>query len=157
MKILIIILLMLLPTSTIYAQTKISTSSAKVETKLIKINGSLDLLIEHNLQFFIKLDRLFDKLQTNIIKTKASGKNTKELEALLSDSRVKLADARVRLNEAKTLKETAKTKTDYNNIKTKLSAVKTDLTAIRKNVAKIISILKGYNSNPESTSSAVKM
>lgn len=157
-KIIILFLMFLVPFNIVFAQTKTSTPSAisKLDSKYEKLNAAVDQLIDIDTQVFSKLEKIIDKIQIEIIKAKATGKNTKNMETNLNDARVKLADARQNLNEAKLLRISAKSKNDYLSIKLKFGDINANLKVIRKDLAKTISALKEFNFSTDVSNSAIK-
>ncbi|KKS13935.1 MAG: hypothetical protein UU67_C0012G0009 [Candidatus Daviesbacteria bacterium GW2011_GWB1_41_5] len=126
------------------------------EEKTIKVRKSIIAIFESYSRLTMKAGQLLDKLQARIDRAKAAGENTTAAETAMKDARVKLADATKILDDIKGKKDTAVDKPTFLQIRKKLQTVHKDLNAIRLDAAKIISSLRSFNSQKESTKSSEK-
>lgn len=97
--------------------------------------------------------RLLDKLQVRIDRAQKAGRDVAGMTTLMSDARAKLADAKSILTQIDGQKGTAATKADFTKIHGEFQAARKDIQGVKEDAAKIIRILKGYNS---ATNSAVE-
>lgn len=93
-----------------------------------------------------RTEALLNKLQERIDKAKIAGKDVTEAENLMADARSKLNEARMILVEFQGKETTAVDKTAFQTIQGKFQAVHKNLNVVRQDGAKIIRILKGFNS-----------
>lgn len=93
-----------------------------------------------------RVDKLLGKLQLRIDKAKVAGKDTSEAEKLMAEAKEKLAQAKENLAEIKELKENSVTKDEFTTIRGQIKEIWQDLQVVKQNAAKIIRILKGFNS-----------
>lgn len=105
-------------------------------------------------------ESLLGKLQERINKAEAAGKDVTEAKKLMAEANERLTHAKVSLAKMNELKNNSITKDEFITLRDQMKGIKEDLQVIRKDAAKIISILKGFNSatssgqNPQATFSA---
>ena len=106
-----------------------------------------------NLKRAVELtERLLKKLQIRIDRAQTAGKDVTEANKLMTEAKAKVADAKTRLARVESMKDQAVDKAGYQEIRTEFNAIRADIHQARLLAAKIIRILKGFNS---ATSSAV--
>lgn len=144
--------------STTSSKERNSTKAAELENQRIKnterIRVSVRARWEAYNRLLIHTTTLLDKIQIRIDNAKLAGKDTKSMEIIMADARIRLADAKTKMDEIKSLKETALDKKTFLEVQSRLQAVHKDLNAVRLDVAKIIRTLKFFNSSKSATSSA---
>ncbi len=89
---------------------------------------------------------LIDKLSTRITAAKAAGNDVSDAENLLQDAQKSLADADTTLNIVQKDNGAAQTRSQFLAVKNEFKSVKIDLQTVSGDSAKIISLLKSYNS-----------
>lgn len=103
-------------------------------------------------------ERLLNRIQLRINKAQAAGKDIAELNRLMSEAKTSLENAKttlVGINGEQTVD-----KAGFEAIKAKFKAIRQDLQTVRQDAAKMIKILKGFNSatsagqNSQATSTA---
>lgn len=129
-----------------------ATNAATVrQNALIKVRNALTSRWNAYNKLVTVAGNLLDKLQIRIDKAKAAGKDVTAATAAMADARIKLADAKSKMDSLKGLLGTNLDKNGFKNAQQTLQAVHKDLNAIRLDAAKIISNLKSFNSEKEST------
>lgn len=93
-----------------------------------------------------KAEKLLGKLQVRIDSAKQAGKDVSEAERLMADAKTKLGSAKAKLASIEGKKGTAMDKAGFQEIQRLLQGIRQDLHVVRQDAAKMISILKGFNS-----------
>lgn len=134
----------------------------KKETIVERVRQSVKARWEAYKKAIARTDALLDKLQIRIDRAKEAGEDIAEMETLMADARENLAAASEKLAEIESQKGEDVNKASFLEIHNLFRAITKDLHAVRVDAAKIISLLKSFNSatsngkNPQATASAVR-
>lgn len=129
---------------------------AKMEANILKrFRKFVEQRIKQVEKIIARETTLLDKLHARINAAKNAGKDTTELNKLMTDARAKLADAKTRLATVKTKLTSAEDKESFKTFGSEFGAIYKDLRVVKEDASKMIRLLKGFNSaTSESTSSS---
>lgn len=144
-------------------QEKLSQRKEKIAEQILqRIRKSVEVRYNVFTRAVNHTEILLSRIQIRIDKAQQAGKDITELNSLMADAKAKLADAKTKLDEIKALKGTAVDKEGFLTIQVKFKEIRQDIHIARQDAAKMIRILKGFNSatsqgqnlQPESTNPA---
>lgn len=150
---LILIVLFFFP-SVVIAKEATATSTPRVKSQLLTVNKEEKLdKVRNSAQTHssvlkkavVRVEVILNKLQERIGKMSAAGKNTSQVDSLMTDARAKLNDAKTKITEIEKVKDSARTKADFQAIQAKFKLALQNLQLAKKDASQIISLLKSFN------------
>lgn len=139
---LLFLLLLSLTTGYFLLTTNVSAQTPAVNERVVGLKTSVDRYVTHLEKIIDRSETLLDRIQTSVVKARAKGADTVELERLMNDSRARVASAEAKLNEVEEMKSTASTRANFVSIRDRLKSSKVELQLTKNNITQMVKILK---------------